>query len=71
MRVNSNVSGDMSQASEYTSAEVVVALVAYLDERKGFVSFDDIRANVEGLAGSAKGEVHQACFDAGYTLVLP
>lgn len=70
-QVNVNVKDDFSQQSEYTANELPdgtgEALTAYLGGRQGWVSFDDIRANVTALENAEQGVIHQACFDAGFT----
>lgn len=69
MKVNANFSGDESQASEYTKAPTKTALTDYLSGRKGWVTFEDIAANVAQLETAEQGVIHQACFDCGYTKV--
>lgn len=69
MKVNANYSGDDSQKSEFTDPGLVADLTDYLTNRKGWVPFDDIKQGVPALADAEAGEIHQACFDSGFTKV--
>lgn len=68
--VDTAITGDLSRNSEDTPGSKKEALKSYLDTRTGLVSFDDIRGSVSTLARSEDGELHQACFDSGFSRVI-